>query len=510
MHHHTLRPLAAALAFALASGACVDAPTSPAARTAGTAHPGATLSPSGATLIPATVKYRDNGGKPATGRSGSAALRALALLGKNGRTDLEYWAFTADPDRFWIPATMTRAQIKALDADSTHMFTRNENGLDSNIQRTQLGALARGQYLIVQANVKGPDPHRTDVVTVTQRVKLRPDLAVRLDIAPELPALRPIPIEAVITELNGDMGASTQCILRVNGSVQDYTWGVWIDAGDAVTCAFTHTFPEGSHAVQVELGTVFPGDWDTSNNRSEVVQVQAVRGASLQMNYYASASASRTRTLYQSSSQWYNPATQQRGEDAWGGGSSAESEHAFMTGFIDHGLSGEVAVEMSQSTDGRVIHAESWTTAFPGCAWRFSRGSSLHVCSSTSESWANTWFSYSRHAGSVTYHSMWYSRVWDAMTGEDLSYYHENWSDTWHDGVLAGLGDSYAFRVRLSSSGLVLTANSEFPLVQREPYSYRYESCGSYTEPWDGFTAEWCDSMESTDEFRSGSDSRYQ
>ncbi|HEV3050118.1 MAG TPA: hypothetical protein VGX50_07410, partial [Longimicrobium sp.] len=136
MDPRTPRTLAAAAVFALALGACTDVPTAAPARIAQPDQPARTVSASGATLIPNTIKYRDNGGKPATGRAGSAVLQAFALLGKDGRTELQYSAVSADPWQ-WMPGTITRVQVKALDADGTVMFTQNENNLNVQVQRTQ-------------------------------------------------------------------------------------------------------------------------------------------------------------------------------------------------------------------------------------------------------------------------------------------------------------------------------------------------------------------------------------
>lgn len=502
--HRTTRALAAAAALALTLGACDDTPTGTPPRIAPAGQPVHNVSPSGATLIPNAVKYRDNGGKPATGRSGSAGLEAFALLGKEGRTDLEYRS-TADPVQWWVRGIITRAQIKALDADGAVMFTINQNDLDAHGKFTEFGSLTRGQSLQVQANITGSDPHRTDVVTVTERIKLRPDLSVRLEMAPEVPAAEWVPVTATVAELNGDVGASAGCRLRVDGSVVDWAWGVWVDAGDAVSCAFTHAFSPGTHQVQVEVISVEPADWDVANNHSEVVQVEAVGGPT-EFRYHAFASASRYHWKTRDESRWHNPLTQRRGESFWEFGTDEDTEYASMDASIDRAVAGEVSIEVSQSTDGRVLHADAWTETLQDCTWRASGGTSFYLCSYAG-SWANTWFSYVRNVGSVTYHSAAYAREWDELTGEDIYFYHENSTWGWQEGTLAGLGDEYAFRVHITNGDVVLTAESEFPLNQGAPYSYSYSNCSTWTEPWDGFTSEVCWSSETSSESRSGWDS---
>jgi hypothetical protein len=46
----------------------------------------------------------------------------------------------------------------------------------------------------------------------------------------------------------------------------DRAEGIWVDAGDSVSCAFTHTFAGGTHQARVDVGDVNPGDWDPANN----------------------------------------------------------------------------------------------------------------------------------------------------------------------------------------------------------------------------------------------------
>jgi hypothetical protein len=506
MDHRTPRALAAAAALALALGACSDVPTSAPARTASADQPARMVSPSGATLISNQVKYRDNGGKPARGRSGSAALEAFALLGKDGRTELWYYPVLADPWR-WESGTITRAQVKALDADSTVMFTYNENNLNTDFKQTQFGTLRRGQYLQVQANVTGIDPHRVDVVTATERIKLRPDLTARLEMPAEVPATQWIPVTATVTELNGDVGAYATCNLRVDGRMADWSWGVWVDAGDAVSCTFAYAFSPGGHDVQVEVGSPSPGDWDDANNRSEVVHVEAV-GGPMKFSYDAYASSSQTQSYWKEEYRWHNPATQVRGESLWERDEAIIEEFAYMSGWIPRAFPGEFSLEVSQATGGRVVHTDSWTASGQGCTWRSSGAVGFHLCSFNYGSWAETWFDYSRYAGSVTYHSQSYYREWDEGTGENLYYYHDNWSSEQDDGPLAGFGDDYAFHVRVTDGDVVLTADSEFPLVAYEwPTDNGY--CGNSTDSWDGFTSEWCSVFHRSTRGRSGSESTY-
>lgn len=502
MHHRTPRALAAAAALALTLGACSDVPTGAPARLASAGPAAHTVSASGVTLIPNTVKYRDNGGKPATGRSGSAALRAFALQGKDGVTELSLEAASADPWDSWTRGTITRAHVRALDSDSTPMFSLNRTHIDAASHREQLTGLIRGQYLRVQANVTGIDPHRTDVVTVTERVKRRPDMAVTLgQIAPQVPSYQPVPIYATIAELNGDVGARLVCRLLVNGVFTDGAYGVWVDAGDAVTCAFTRSFSPGAYDIQVDVAGVQPADWDEANNRSALVRIEAASGPT-EFKYDAQVSATRESYVTWSESRWRNTSTGTAGESRSESGSSSHTQFAEIVGWTSRPLSGRATFQVSQTTGGRVVHADTWTAPEDEpCMVHWSRGASLFVCY---DMFSEMYFSYSWSASAVTYHSSGYGHEWDETTGEDVYYYHYN--DSQGDGDILGFGDDYAFRVRVTSGDAVLTAESDFALERTES-----GWSDSWCIPWawwvDGFGGEGCEATEQKTETWTGKDS---
>ena len=494
MHHHTTRALAAA-ALALALGACSDIPTTAPARIGQADAPARTVQASGTTLIPSRIRYRDNGGKPATGRSGSAVLRAFALLGMDGVTQLELEAVPADTTGWWAWGLMDRAQVKALNADGSVQFVRNLNDVNSHRQLLQFNSLTRGQSLRVQANVSFIDPHRTDVVTVTERVKLRPDLVPTFQMAPQVPAGEPIPIHATVTELNGDVGATTACVLWVDGHIRDWGGGLWVDAGDAVNCVFSVVFATGTHQVHVEVRGTVPAEWDVSNNRSQPVQVEAL-GEPRQFSWYADATALRLRNVYRTQWSWTHPATQSGGEGSWEHGDTWDTEQGHMIGWAEPGFPvGPIELQVSQSTGGRVAHSDAWVMdlGMNSCAWRQDAGTSFYLCNSEWGSGGSTWFTYERLSGTVTYHSNEYIRTWDGVTGEE-SVYHQNWLSVDDRGPLVGFGDEYAFYVRAAAGGVEITADARVPLFDNE-FSWSSSECFD-SEDWDGSLWNTCYSSE--------------
>ena len=108
-------------------------------------------------LVSNRQRYRVAGSKPATGRSGSAEVTARAMAGKDGKTVLEL----------------------------------STGGLDAGF--APRGTLTRA----------------TDVVTVSERVKRRPDLTVTLGNQASALVRVPAEIAATVRELNGELGATT-------------------------------------------------------------------------------------------------------------------------------------------------------------------------------------------------------------------------------------------------------------------------------------------------------------
>jgi hypothetical protein len=209
---------------------------------------------------PATTKYRDNGKPHATGRSGSATVSARALLSRSGNTELTVTTGVLDGAS---TGDVSKLQIKIDNA-----VVNYTNLVDNGTVIENLSGLKRGDVIGLQANVTGIDENRTDVVSLVETVKLRPDLAVTdLDMVPMALTNRLTTISAHVKELNGDTGAQTDCVLSIDGVVVQTIPGVWVDAGDTVSCRFRQLFTTPGHKlIQVFAANVVPWDDDTSNN----------------------------------------------------------------------------------------------------------------------------------------------------------------------------------------------------------------------------------------------------
>ena len=292
MRRSTLYPLVA-LAFVSACSRDVSAPLSPRAVRGGTITRLAGAHGQG---NPNSQKYHDTGIHPATGRSGSASLEARALLAMDGSTYIE--ATTGSLEAGTHSGSIAKAQLKAGGT------TQNFNGLSNNgYWSTTAANLGRGQPIQVQANVRGIDPKRTDVVTVNTPVVRRPDIAVTsLNGASTAPPNTQVMFQAMVSELNGDVGARADCVLSVNGTDVDHADGIWVDASGTVSCLFSHSFDTpGTYDVRVTASNVVPGDWDTSNNSASTSITIAPSHGTIDHGYLT-VSEAHYGYFYQSSS----------------------------------------------------------------------------------------------------------------------------------------------------------------------------------------------------------------
>jgi hypothetical protein len=220
------------------------------------------------TLHASTQKYREKNGTGAKGRAGGASLTARMLYAKNGITDLEattgeFGSPTPPPGTFW------KMQVSALDALGVVMSTTQYKDLDGKggYFKASYTNLYPGQPFQIQAHIR-TSTKRNDVVTVTTSVQKRPDIAASALVSPPMaPVNLPIKMFAVLSELNGNIGARTDCVLYVNDVEADRASGVWVDSGDSISCAFSPSFTTlGTNHLKVKAENVDPGDWDEANN----------------------------------------------------------------------------------------------------------------------------------------------------------------------------------------------------------------------------------------------------
>jgi hypothetical protein len=442
-----------------------------------------------------------------TGRSGSAALTVRTLIGKDNQTSIELSTGQLDSGAT-PPGNISKVQIKAYDAAGEVAFAHNYNDLASGgYLAYNYSTLHRGETLQVQANIRGIDRKRTDVVSVTAVVKARPDIAVESVFAPGMAYVNtPVNIVATVRELNGDAGARLNCLLYVNEVVVDRIEGMYVDGGGTVSCAFTHEFDTtGTKQLRVEAAGVVPGDWDGTNNTastSVVIEspVPAYNWASASVydvdfdNYYRSWGGYSYQDPYDSSSS---------GAD-W---SYVNSWTGWEQGFWYYGVLSSkrtsfpvVALAPSVRVDGEMLVSATYSNVaavygYGDENWGLNCGFLTdaladrtiytQVCTqwwSPAETAAMTWVNLSSYAGEVTYFSERYEKYWFKPPQGELivQEYTWTWNQTSGVGRRLPIGNTYVLDVSLTDGSVTYS----LPLtVSPAPFTYSYGTpltCYSY------------------------------
>jgi hypothetical protein len=457
---------AASAALALLASACADQLTTPAARLP--VAPAFTTSASQPTLISNAVRYRDTGGRPARGRAGSAAVDAFALLGRDGVTEVELSARAADPAN---PATgtITRALTKVYAGNGTVGLVHSVNGG----QPVRLPALPRGTRIDVQANVTGIDPHRTDVVSVSQTVRLRPDLEVTTAmVADSVATGTPVVVTGLIRELNGDVGANATCVLLLDGQPVDQARGIWVDAGDIVNCIFTlPALDAGTHELTLRLDGVAPADWDNANNSTTQTVVAYDRAAPYWAGGNALVESFTSRTFFHTREWNWGIGSEHREERTEAG----TRQSVYVSGGLLRGFAAPLSIELRETSDGRVLQEDGLqipnygSPVVCGNRWNTEAGTTFYFCSYFGR---RSEFQFYRASGTVAYHSVGYYHTWDGAPNGQGDYWHWNNTGTEVTGTPVEIGSDYGWTVRfLSADGDVV----EIPLtIALEPWQNDY------------------------------------
>lgn len=499
----------ALLLAALVLAACDDPATAPAPRP----HLAGAADDAPATLVPGTVKYRDAGHHPATGRAGDATIATRALLDRRGTATVDVWAGAPDGSG---PGVLARIQLKRFTPDGALRATTNHAVPDVRHVELSLLVVERGTPVQVQAHVRGVDGARTGVVTVDDVVWLRPDLAVLGVTAPPVALVGiPVHVVAVVAELNGDVGARADCVLEVDGVAVDSAVRAWVDAGGTVSCEFAHTFTTaGPHALRVRVAGADPGDWDVANDTA---------GAPLTVvaelpftSWSAWADSGTTRSWSEHS--WDLP---------YGGGTHEQwrsrtermslTQSASLEAYIRHPIGFPtqplVDVQVSQATGGTTVHAAKYpalaaedSSLSPSssrwCVTRASAGAvvaQLQACSyrtglTPDERWY-TVLRYAWNAGDVTYYSI-ESHILQCMPGSSSGCWprypmFSSWgyNTPGHDvtGTLVPFGTRYLLEASFRSGAERYAVRAEVPLARTHTTAGTPLACTAYgwtTVPW--------------------------
>jgi hypothetical protein len=485
-----LTSVSVVLSACLSVTACTDATGVPSRRSA----PSAALAKRDhlATTYPNSRKYRDAGFHAATASAGSATISTRALLGRSGTTDVEVTTGTFDGGT--PSGTLSSVQVKGYDPGGAQLFTSTNNGLSGSTASFPFSALARGSRVQVKAGVRDVNA-KNEVVTVNDVVHLRPDLvALRIEGPADGLIGAPVNFHAFVMERHGDLGARASCVLYVDGTAVDRADGIWVDAGGVVACAMTHIFTaEGTHALEVRLENVRPGDYDDSNNRVtgsvRIVLPSEFRG--LFMSAQSLVYDNWTRNIS-------TLITLEGVEETWDQTITTQGPQQFasMSGVIERKLTFPVTMHGEMVTNGTTVNTLDQTLAtsepaywFPvdweaSCGTSFGPSTNLYICTFDSGVLAgHTTIQYDWFGADVRYHSVSYVTYWDPTCANNLCerYIVNDYSQI---GPMFTFGPD--FQGRLSVQGAV----DAFPTaaaatVSLSPYSdhYDYSDPGCSTTP---------------------------
>lgn len=495
VHLSSTRGLAAricAVCVLFAAAACTDGVTSPAAPDQDALLKKAPLLPVAPVSQLHTGKYHDRSLPHATGRSGSAVLAARALRGTDGVTRLLVTTGSVDNPAA-APGELAKVQLKAYLPDGTKLWTKNfQRPTSGGSYEFLLPGLPAGTRIDVQANVRGIDRNRTDVVEVTETVKLGAALGVTIDPPAQVVTGIPTVITGTVRETNGQVGAYTSCVLVVDGAEVDRIDHIWVDAGDEVTCAFTYRFQsDGQHDVQIRL-VAGPGDTpfytDPPSDTGEVVAQNPNPTP-----HFSASVMDRTvaeERLYDET--WWNPDGSNR-EFHQNNGEAARTQNLAITGTLARATSFPLAtVSVQVGSNAGPWHSAQWTglVGVPDlsgqtCVNQLSpeNGAHFYLCSTGAGFTGSTAFGYTRFAGTVTYHSRAFHRQWDAVAGQETTFSWNNVDETYAGGgQMRPLGSAVSFSLTVTDmvgsipvSGTVPLASFDEGTVTLAPYTCQDE-----------------------------------
>lgn len=425
------------------------------------------------------IKYRDTGGKPVSGRTGSASMEVRALLGASGATVVEATtgSFENGPD-------MARFDKVLLMVPNTALTPVNDRP-QSRAWSHAIQGLTVADQIEFHGNIRLASMGRIEVIRVTTAVMRRPDLVVSSLSGPER-AFPHIPVNFVATvrEANGDMGARANCVLYVNDVAVDQAVGVWVDALDVVSCQFSHIFQSvGMYSVAVALTSVDPGDWDTTNNRGSTTIAIVPPGTPIEFGTLSVGDEGYTYTFEAQRTGDYPVEASYLGSQMLSYMNFDGNTPLLVAAPVQR-------AEVRVSADGAPVHASDLTElvsyryddgfAVVDCADFFETNESMQACTARyrDESHAS-WFTYAHSTGAVTY----YGQTVHCHT-LGCNTYTTNINRVSGSGLRYGVSANSVMRVELSFVDAVGHAHTVDRSVTFDDYSapvnYDRSTCSPY------------------------------
>lgn len=233
---------------------------------------------------------------PAKGTVKPFELVVEALQDVNQVTDVTVTTKVILPG-FSAPGLAKHIQLKSFDTAGELRWTKNEQNVGlsasgaSSTARFQYRDMLRRQPVQVREQIQNAQTGNTEVLEAKGGVQLRPDVAVQeVTVPPQVRVGQLFNIPVNVAELNGDLGATTNVVLRQGGQTLDHANGVVVGALGAVGVVFTAKFDQaGTYDLTVVAQDVVPGDYDGRNNSKtvSVVVTAGVQAVPFWLDYYS-------------------------------------------------------------------------------------------------------------------------------------------------------------------------------------------------------------------------------
>ena len=479
------------------------------------------------------IHYRESGVGNANARSGSAHVTARALLDKDNNTTVDLTTGKLDSNTE-PPGHIVSVEFVPLTSSGQGLLVKHfyPYWAAGGNYRFVWPSLHRGEQIKLESGIKGIDPNE-DVVTVTETVKMRPDLAVQnLTFLETAIVQQVVNIRANILELNGDTGATTSCVLAIDGNTVDQANNVYVDAGGSVTCEFSTTFSgAGTHEIQVSAANPVPGDYDMSNNTVAGTITVSTDNAEHVTGLFVDSNVAAPKLSTQSFQVTYQGATVEKLSNTFG---SDIHLQATSTLIQDYGCTGAtqaaswqapVDISYTESMDGnqliaftdKGLNAEETSTAvvpFPVC-----NSTAASVMAQYGSNFATDHFDYigyvqyldtagnpiyslqfvgvERGAGDVTYFSNGYQCSWWNSCSNPADYYAWNTSTETKWGTLLPLGSMWGASIAAQDvSGKTLAQELTVPLTAAQQSNAQGTSCANVGPDSSGYTYQTCTTLD--------------
>src|SRR5947208_2119548 len=177
-------------------------------------------------------------GCPLPGGDPAYDLSLRALTGPHG-ADLALAVTPVDGSGCVEPDGLKEVQVKVYGLNGKLESARNLTDVRAAIGKADLdlGAVDRGQRVAADVLVQ-PESSPTYVLRATTTTLLRPDLVVKDSASPRIVfATRAFTVDAVVAELNGDVGAAATLVLK-DGATTLASAAFTVDAGSTTRVRF--------------------------------------------------------------------------------------------------------------------------------------------------------------------------------------------------------------------------------------------------------------------------------